>query len=281
MIITLSEKRNEKLLCEWSGEITDEHAQDFCDVCNEVFSVHFDLDYIRRKYEANFYGRSFIVVVYKDDQPVAAQGAWRNDVDGRTAFQLCDFASVPSERKSGYIMDMSYCIHDEVRKHYPDGLLYGFPNSQSLPITHASGWAVSKIYQRIYRGQTEDFVQNMPYISDNYVESFALRKRNANVLRVKDRCYLVLRCRFADVILGGQIMGEISTKYKSALKPVNRLRLLTYFSGRPGIFWSRQPIHVGTYDLSLTRQVVRSVPPLYKGDGYSLDFNPAPQSIKR
>ena len=277
MIITLSEERNEKLLCEWSGEITDKHAQDFCDVCNKVFSVHFDLDYMHRKYDTNFYGDSFIVTAYKDEKPVAAWGVWRNDIDGRPAFQLCDFASVPSARKSGYIVDMLYCIYDEIGGRYPDALIYGFPNNKSLPVMQAAGWAVSKIYQHVYHGRTEDFMQNMPYISDNYVESFALRKRNANILRVKDKCYLVLKCRFADVILGGQIMGEISSKYKSALKPVSRVRLLSYFSAKPGIFWRKQPVYFVTYDLALTKQVIRSVPPLYKADGYSLDFNAAPQ----
>ena len=177
MIITLSEERNEKLILEWSGEITDKHAQDFCDVCNAVFPDHFDLDYMRRKYDENIYGKSFILVIYKDGQPVAAEGAWRNDIEGRPSYQICDTATLPSMRKRGYNTRLSQTIISTAKTESPDALVYRFPGPMSFRMSEHLGFARSRRYLRIYRGETRDFLENIPFIDDEYVEHFLQQKQ--------------------------------------------------------------------------------------------------------
>ena len=273
MFITLSEERNEKLLIEWSGEITDQHAQDYCDVCNAVFIDHFDLDYMRRKYEANIYGRSFIVVVYKDRKPIATQGAWRNDLDGKTAFQLCDFATLPEARKGGYILDVFYAICDEIRKSYPEGIIYGFPNHLSYPIAKALGQATAEWYSKIYHGFTQDFAENMPVIDDEYVNAFLLKKKNLLITEIKGRYYLVLKRRIKRLIPGGTILGEVSSKFSGNFRHAGKFRLCIYLSSQPGILGRSHKFNVNKYCLGKTEQVMGNIPPLYKADGLSIDFN--------
>lgn len=274
MITTLSEKRNEKLLCEWSGEITDGHAKDFCEVCNAVFGGIFTTDYIRRKYEANIYGRSFILVVYKDNKPVAAWGAWRNDFFGRTAFQMCDFAVMPFARKGGYVLDMLYCLYDELGRSYPGSVIYGFPGPMAYPVMIAAGWAPADFYARIFHGPSEDFIRSMPFIPDEYVESFFLSKKDTAVLKVRGKYYLLLRRRIKRLIPAGTILGEISSKFADSFRHTGRFRMYLYRSLKPGIFGTKSRVsHAVKYDTGTSRQVMDTVPPVYTADGYSLDFN--------
>ncbi|MBQ7543918.1 MAG: hypothetical protein IJT02_03145 [Synergistaceae bacterium] len=273
MIITLSEERGEKLAIEWSGEITDKTAQDYCDVCNTVFVDHFDLDYMRRKFEANCYGKSFIIVVYREDKPIATWGAWRNDLDGRIAFQMCDFATMPSVRKGGYVLDMLYSLYDELGKHYPNARIYGFPGKMAHPVNRAAGWVLAEYYLRFYRGLTDDFLKSMPYISDEYAENFSFTQRNAAVLTVNGKCYFVLKRRIKNIVPSGRIFGEVSPKFAERFPRASRLMPYLYYSLTPGILGSRKTAHVSQYTMGAAEQVMDIVPPIYRADTNSMDFN--------
>lgn len=273
MFITLSETRNEKLLIEWSGEITDRHAQDFCDVCNAVFTDHFDLDYMHRKYDENFYGKSFIIVVYKDNKPIAAWGGWRNDLNGRIAFQMCDFVTLPEARKGGYIVDMNYCVHDEIGKLYPQAIIYGFPGKMAWRVSIASGNAVEPFYVRIYHGITKDFKENIPFIDDSYVDNWLIRNKNARIVKLSGKYYFVIPRRIKGLIPYGIILGEISAKYKNSFKTVSKLRPLLYRSRKPGIFGEWKASHVAKYDMADSVQNSENMPPFYTADINTLHFN--------
>ena len=260
-------------MIEWSGEITDKTAQDYCDVCNTVFMDHFDLDYMRRKFEANCYGKSFIIVVYCEDKPVATWGAWRNDLDGRTAFQMCDFATIPSVRKGGYVLDMLYALYDELGKDYPDARIYGFPGKMAHPVNRAAGWALTEYYAHIYHGPTDDFLQNMPRISDEYVENFLIKLKDAAMLTVKGKCYFVRKRMIKHLVPSGKILGEISPKFAARLPRASRLRPYVYYSLKPGIVGKRRISHVSQYHLGASKQVMDILPPVYRVDTNSMDFN--------
>lgn len=273
MFITLSESRNEKLLLEWSGEITDRHAQDFCNVCNTVFTDHFDLEYMHRKYDENIYGKSFIVVVYKDEKPIAAWGAWRNDLNGRTAFQLCDFVTLPEARKGGYIVDMHYCIHEEIGKLYSQAITYGFPGEMAWRVAIAQGNAVEPLYVRIYHGITKDFTENVPFIDDTYVENWLVKNKNARIIRLRGRYYFVIQGAMKGLIPYSIILGEISSKYKDSFKRAVRFRPLLYRSRKPGILGGWKAAHVSKYDMATHTQDSENMPPLYTADTNTLHFN--------
>lgn len=273
MIITLSEERNEKLVLEWSGEITDKHAQDFCDVCNAVFLYHFDLDYMHRKYDENVCGKSFIMVVYKNDKPIAAWGGWRNDINGRTAFQMCDFVTLPEARKGGYIVDMNYCVHDEIGKLYPQAITYGFPGSMAWRVSIAFGNAVVPLYVRIYHGITKDFTENMPFIDDTYVENWLVKNKNARIIKLGGRYYFVRHGVMKGFIPYRIILGEISSKYKDSFRRAGRLRPLLYYSRKPGILGGLKAAHVAKYDMAANIQDSENMPLLYTADTNTLHFN--------
>ena len=275
MIITLSEKRNEKVVFVWAEEMTEQHAQDFCDVCNAVFKKpHYTVPYIMSRFGVNIYGGNggFIVVAYKDDEPLAALGGIRDDFNSRTAFQLEHFASMPAARKSGYVLDVIYCIFDEVSKRYPTALIYGFPGEQAYPVDAAAGFVLAEFYQRIFHGSTEDFLQSMPLIDDEFAENFTLRKKRAAILTVKGKCYACFPYFSRKIIPTGIIVGEVSSKFKGTVPNAGKFRLYYYHSLKPGILGRRALIMAATYQLGASQQTMDVVPPMYKHNGRATDF---------
>lgn len=273
MLITLSEELNEKILCEWSGEITDKHAQDFCDVCNAVFYEHFDLDYMHRKYDENLYGKSLIVIVYKDNVPVATEGVWRNDIDDRVAFQLCDFATLPSVRKNGYPLDIFYMICTEIEKVHPKANIYVLPGDTAFEINRALGFATINLYAHIYHGETEDFKKYVPVIDDAYIETFTVKKKGAYLCRLNGKCYLVFKSiSIKKLIPTAVILGQVSNSFWDRFEHLSRFIVLLYYTPEEGIFRHRRD-NLGKYALGASEQVMDFLPYTYKADGYSLSFN--------
>ena len=277
MIITLSEARNEKLVIEWSDELTGKTVQDFCDVCNAVFHDHFDLDYMSRKYEPNIYGKSLIAVLYKDSIPVAAEGAWRNDIDDRPSFQIGDTATLPAMRKRGYNTAIITNIIAQLRRNEPGGQIYRFSAEGSHSISGHMGFARTYLYARFYRGVTEDFLESIPAIDDAYAERFFMHKKNVCGIRITThgggQYYLVKKRYFKGIIPAGIFLGQASSSYEGKFERLGRCRVMLYYSRNRGILGEKRIARIGKYDFCTSGQVMDFVPPLYKADTNSLDFN--------
>ena len=272
MIVTLSEERNEKLVFEWAEDMTEDHAQDFCDVCNVVFTDHYTVPYILERFGVNIYGGGYICVVYKDDKPLACLGGIRNDLNGKTTFQFEHFATVPQARKGGYVVEMLFCIFNEVGARYPDALFFCHPSNMAYPVYGAAGFAQTKMYQRIFHGPTKDFLQSMPYIEDKYAEAFTLKKKKAAILTIKGKCYAVLTFLGRNIIPAGLLLGEVNPKFKGTVPDVGLCRIYRYYSLKPGILGDRDSSNIVTYQLGVSDQSSNPIPPDYKSCHASSDF---------
>lgn len=275
MFITLSEKRDEKILIEWSDEITDEHAQDFCDVCNTALVGFYDLDYMRRKYSTNIYGKGLISIFYKDGKPIATTGARRNDLNGLLAFEYCDTCTAPEARGGAYVMDLFPAINDEVAKLYPDAYTYGFPNIRFWSVLKASGSTVIAFYKHIYHGKTKDFQESVPFIDDDYAEAFLLKRKNIRLCskKIGEEFYLLESVKIKRVIPGSIIWGKISRKTAEKLRKSRLPRLIVYYSVKEGLFRTKYPPHVTVNYLGNPSEKISLVPPLYRADTNSIDYN--------
>ena len=272
MIITLSEARHEVVVFEWAEEMTEQHAQDFCDVCNAVFDDYYSVPYIMSRFGVNIYGGGFICTVYRDGKPLAVLGGIRNDLDGRTAFQFEHFATLPEERKSGYNLDLIWCIFDEVGKRFPDALLFGFPTDYARKVYMAAGCASSILYKRAFCGLTKNFLESMPFIEDKYAEAFTLKKKRARILTIGGKCYAVLISLARKIIPAGFILGEVSSKFKGTVPSAGIFRMYRYYSATPGIFGSRHALRSITYSPGANSQENNPTPYYYKTCHNSSDF---------
>ena len=70
----------------WTNDLDEKFIADFLYVQNEVFGCGTREEF-KRQFEENIYGKSIVVVVYLDDKPVAARALWRNDIEGKEAYQ--------------------------------------------------------------------------------------------------------------------------------------------------------------------------------------------------
>ena len=272
MIITLSEKRNEKLVFEWAEEMTEQHAQDFCEVCNVVFEDNYTVPYILERFGVNIYGGGFICTAYKDDKPLACLGGFRNDIDGKTAFMFEHFASMPYARKGGYVVEMFFCIFNEVEKRYPDAIFFTYPSEKAYPVYVAAGFAQGRLYQRIYCGSTKDFRENIPFISDDYAEAFTLRKKRAAILQAGGKCYAVLLYKMKKLIPAGIIVGEVSSKFVGKVPAAGKLRFYRYYSRTKGVLGQKGILKSITYQLGAAKQEDNPIAPAYKTTHNSTDF---------
>ena len=81
----------------WSDKATPEEILDFRSVANRTFgSDYVTEDYFKAKFLDNIYGPSLLFLAYCDGQAVGARACWRNDLDGKEAYQSADSSVLPS-----------------------------------------------------------------------------------------------------------------------------------------------------------------------------------------
>ena len=128
----------------WTNALDEKFISDFLSVQQEVFHVGTREEF-RVQYEENIYGASVIVVVYLDEKPVAARGLWRNDIDGREAYQPGSTCVLPVCRGKGIFKEMTL---RSIALLPSDAIIYNFPNNNSFPGYMKMGWKLVHDYGR-------------------------------------------------------------------------------------------------------------------------------------
>ena len=129
--------------CRWSNQVDEKFTEDFIKVVNDVFKNDYSKELFNKKYVDNIYGESVVEVVYIDGVPSAARGLWRNDIDGKQAYQPGDTCVTEACRGKGVFTEMtkrSIALLPE------DALIYNFPNQNSFPGYMKMGWRLVNEY---------------------------------------------------------------------------------------------------------------------------------------
>ncbi len=129
--------------CRWSSKVDDKFIEDFIKVEDIVFKNNYSKELFTQKYINNIYGESVVEVVYIDGVPSAARGLWRNDIDGKEAYQPGDTCVTEACRGKGVFTEMtkrSIALLPE------DALVYNFPNQNSFPGYMKMGWKLVNEY---------------------------------------------------------------------------------------------------------------------------------------
>lgn len=128
---------NIKYDCRWSNQVDETFIEDFCFVENEVFKNDYNTLLFKKKYIDNIYGNSVLSVVYIDGAPSAARALWRNDIEGREAYQPGDTCVLDICRGKGIFSEMTRLTVSMLK---PEAIIYNFPNSNSFPGYIKMGW---------------------------------------------------------------------------------------------------------------------------------------------
>lgn len=131
----------------WTDELDEKFISDFLFVQNEVFHCG-SREEFKCQFEENIYGRSVVVVVYLDGEPVAARALWRNDIDGKEAYQPGSTCVLPICRGKGIFKEMTM---QAISKLPSPAIIYNFPNYSSFPGYMKMGWNLVCDYRaRLY-----------------------------------------------------------------------------------------------------------------------------------
>lgn len=198
------DEQNNVYYVNWSNNTEENLEKDYTTVCNEVFGKQsMTKEKYKRKFHENIYGPSLIVVVY-DDQgaPIAARSFWRNDIDGKVAYQPGDTGIIEKARGKGIFGKMTKYALNQINS---DAIIYNYPNDNSLNGYLKMGWSIVGEYRLkfLFSKSIIKKVFRKP-IDDKYVNWWLINNDSGNksYFKYKNEIYLVNKKKYFGVIIG-------------------------------------------------------------------------------
>ena len=227
--------------CRWTTEIDEKFLNDWKFVENSVFDIFSD-ELIRRKYFDNIYGPSILAVAYLDGKPVGADALWRNDVNGRIAFQSSDTCVLKEARGHGI---MTGITKQELAK-APEGCyIYGCPNGQSHHGYNKMGWNEVQMCKGILfspKKYAKEYPEKMPY---EYAKWWI---RGSNKYHIKKRGHYYVIVKYDSYpFWHAHLIAEVDKKTAELYPRYKGFSLFFYRSCKPTInlgAFKRGPYHI-------------------------------------
>lgn len=218
--------------CRWSSETDEKFIDDFNMVQDKCFQGVHTREMFYRQYIDNPYGESVIAVVYQNGFPVASRGLWRNDIDGREAYQPGRTCVLSICRGKGIFTEMT---RRSVALLPKNALIYNFPNNYSYPGYIKMGWKdVYELHLRLFMS-VKGFVQEHPLIIDENYYNWWLKGRDFEYIKRQGHYFLVKKIKRYAYLVVAQIPETIAiqcTKHKG-------LHILFYESKKTPPFYLR------------------------------------------
>lgn len=132
-----------------SSEMNVQEIDDFIFVQREVFpKANMLYEDFKLKFLDNIYGDSYIVLAYNEGVVAGARAFWRNDIDGKTAYQPSDTAVRKDFRRQGLFVKMTTPLLELLTN---DEIIYNYPNGNSYPQYMKLGWEDYRVqYTRVF-----------------------------------------------------------------------------------------------------------------------------------
>ena len=174
--------------CRWTTELDEKFITDFCTVEQSVFRNIYSMEYFEQKYIRNIYGPSVLEVVYIDGVRSAARALWRNDIEGREAYQPGDTCVMENCRGKGVFSEMT---RRSIALLPPDAIIYNFPNQYSYPGYMKLGWTLLHEYGvRLFTPKR--YFKEHPIKMDNqYAQWWVEGNKQLSYLKKGDKYFLV------------------------------------------------------------------------------------------
>ena len=178
--------------CRWSTDVDEKFISDFCKVEHEVFHNGYSKEYFEHKFIRNIYGASVLEVVYVDDNPSAARALWRNDLDGREAYQPGDTCVLDNCRGKGVFTEMTMRSIAMLPK---DAIIYNFPNHKSYPGYMKMGWKLLHEYGVRLFTVKRYLTEHPKMMDDDYASWWVIGNDNLYYIKRGLRYFLVRKDR--------------------------------------------------------------------------------------
>lgn len=167
--------QNSRILydCRWSDDVDTRFIKDFIKVEREVFGEYSE-DNFTKKYRQNIYGPSIVCIVYIEGIPSAARALWRNDLDGREAYQPVETCVLAQCRGKGVFSEMTKRAISMISS---EAVIYNFPNHNSFPGYLKLGWKSVREYRMVLLTSLRDYKQLHPRKMDKQYADWWLEGR--------------------------------------------------------------------------------------------------------
>lgn len=201
----------------------DSFIADYLIVLNEAFNSSYTKDFFVKKYFKNIYGPSILVIAYYKNTPVGADALWRNDINGKVAYQSADTCVREGYRGLGIFRRL---VEYKMSLIEPDAIVYGFPNANSYPGFKKMGWNLTDEYRTCLYNGTNDFKKEHEVkIDSEYARYWFMGKKGYKILHQKGKDFLVAKRSWLPIYL---IIGEIDTEVSSSFDTLKGISILLY-----------------------------------------------------
>ena len=215
----------------WSDELDEKFIADYLSLQNEVFQCG-TRDEFESQFINNIYGKSVLVVVYNGDEPVAARALWRNDINGKEAYQPSSTCVKDTYRGKGVFTLMTQKALSMLSS---DSVIYSFPNNNSLPGYKKMGWRVYGKYKaRLYLLYKNYRKEHPAQIDDEYV-NWWLKGKSLLCKKIGQKYFLLQKDRRP---LCYHILGEVGKK--SALLFPKLIFGLIFYKSQKSVWYNKK-----------------------------------------
>jgi hypothetical protein len=207
-----------------SDKADEKFISDFCYACNTTFGEGaMSRSVFDKKFIDNIYGNSILCVCYDLDGNVAgARAFWRNDVEGKLAYQPCDTCVLKEYRRQGLFEKMTDAA---IKLTEADSVEYNFPNDNSRHLYFKHGWSVYGVFKpKLLLSYKAYHLEHDEIMSQEYF-NWWLNNRGFSCTKLYGHYFLIKNYgRFFHIVV-----AEITAKTASLL-PKATPKLLLFWS---------------------------------------------------
>jgi len=198
--------------CRWSDKADEKFVSEYISVIEQVFHFSMDRESFNKQYFENIYGPSILCLAYIDGKPSATEGLWRNDINGKVAYQSGGSAVLPICRGKGVFKGM---VSRVVEMTSPDDIVYGFPNTNSYPAFMKFGWIEAIHYYLCLLLSNKEYRKIHPYdMDEQYYNYWVKDKKEFYYVKRGSMYYLVAKYRTSFCYLVfSSVSREIAMNY--------------------------------------------------------------------
>lgn len=208
----------------WTDAPSSEIRADYTSLANTVFGTFVSDAYYKVKYEDNLYGPSLITVVYVDGKTAGTDVMWRNDIEGRQAYQTVDTCVLESFRGMGLFKKMTQYELDLLGR---ETLVYGFPNANSYPGYVKMGWHEQRLYKTLCRPQDGD------KIDDDYAAWWMKAQAGITHIQTTGTYYLIRKHGKSPL---ATLIGQVDATTARQFPETKGIWLLKRFNNKSSIY---------------------------------------------
>ncbi len=211
--------------CRWSDRVDSVFIKDYNNVQNQVFQIDLSEEKFKKQFTDNIYGPSIVVVVYDNQKPIAARTLWRNDIDGKEAYQPVQTCVMENYRGQGVFSEMTRRAMSMIP---PNAIVYNYPNINSFPAYVKLGWRLVKEYRPRLLLSNKRYKREHPLdIDEKYFDWWIHGNDGLKYVRFMGKYYV---CRNDTPRPFFHILGRTTKELAIRLPNVGRLGVCFYNS---------------------------------------------------